>query len=327
MSEIPEIEETIPHEASGWLKLVLRLVITAALFYLIFRSVEFGSVLAVMKQLNPVWLLPALVMQLLSTLTASYRWYLIMHLLGFGQTLFYYIGSYFKGMLFNQALPTSIGGDAIRILDTGKLGKGHKEAFYGVFIDRMVGLAGLLLLNLLAILAGSLSLPKGIHILIGLMSAAGIVGVFVLMGLKKLDWLTRFKPTRMFHHISKRMEVIYHSANSALTQTALSLAIHLFAMAAVFSVGRSVGMTEDFSVFLVLVPPALLLTIVPVSLAGWGVRESALIGLFLLIGADKTVVLSMSLLYGVLLIAASLPGLYFYLKGHRHQPDTNGDTP
>jgi len=43
-----------------------------------------------------------------------------------------------------------------------------------------------------------------------------------------------------------------------------------------------------------------------------------MVGLFTLIGADKTMVLSMSILYGVALIVTSLPGLYFYLAG-KHQ--------
>lgn len=304
-------------------KILLRIIITAALFYLIFRSVEIKSVASVISQIDLLLLIPAVFLQIASTLVAAYRWYLIMHILDFGQSLFYYIGSYFKGMLFNQALPTSIGGDAIRVLDAGKLGNGHKEAFYGVFIDRVAGLSGLLLLNLIAIIASPDLLPRGIQWIITIIAVAGIFGVFVLLSLKHFDWLTRYKITRMFHHISVRINRVYHSAGSAITQTGLSLIIHLLAMACIFTIGRSVGLDLPFLAFLVLVPPALLLTIIPVSLAGWGIRESALIGLFLIINTetlpDKSVVLSMSLLYGILLIVASLPGLYFYVTGHTHK--------
>ena len=66
-------------------------------------------------------------------------------------------------------------------------------------------------------------------------------------------------------------------------------------------------------------PPALLLTIVPVSLAGWGVRETAMIGLFQYVNGDRTLVLAMSMLFGVMLIVAALPGLYFYITGHTHR--------
>ena len=65
-------------------------------------------------------------------------------------------------------------------------------------------------------------------------------------------------------------------------------------------------------------PPALVLTVIPISVAGWGVREGALVGLFSLIGADKAAVLMMSLLYGLTLIIVSMPGLVTYLKGRHY---------
>lgn len=300
-------------------KLAIRLVITALLFYLIMRSVDFRDVVDVIKQLDYMLLIPALLLQLASTLVAAYRWYLIMHILDFGQSLYYYIASYFKGTFFNQALPTSIGGDAIRVLDTGKLGKGHKEAFYGVFIDRVVGLSGLMMLNLVAILISPELLPYKLDWLIGLIAVAGITGVIVLLFLRKIDWLARFKITRMFHHISIRMNRVYHSAGSSLLQTALAVTIHLLVMGCIFLIGTSIGLDLPFTTFLVLVPPALLLTVLPVSLAGWGIRETALIGLFVLIHADRAQVLTMSLIYGALVVVSSLPGLYFYLTGHTHR--------
>jgi len=86
---------------------------------------------------------------------------------------------------------------------------------------------------------------------------------------------------------------------------------------AVYFIGIGVGLNYGLLTFLVLVPPVMLLTIAPISLAGWGVREGGMIGLFLLIGADKTLVLSMSVLYGLVLLAASLPGLYLFLMNRQ----------
>jgi uncharacterized protein (TIRG00374 family) len=305
-------------------KLFLRLVITVLLFVLIFRSldVDHQRLLDTLENINYGLLVPAVLLQVISTLVASYRWYLIMHILEFGQSLFFYIGSYFKGTFFNQALPTSIGGDAVRILDVGTLGNGHKEAFYGVFIDRVIGLSGLMVLNLIAIIISPdlhKLLPSGLLWVIALIASGGVVGIVVLLLLRHLQWLTRLKITRVFHHISNRLSRVYHSPGSVGIQTGLSLLIHLLTLGSVFFIGRSVGIDLPYLTFLVLVPPALLLTIVPVSLAGWGVRETAMIGLFQYVIADKTLVLAMSMLFGLLLIVAALPGLYFYITGHTHK--------
>jgi hypothetical protein len=88
----------------------------------------------------------------------------------------------------------------------------------------------------------------------------------------------------------------------------------MLAMTAFFILGRDMGLDYPLSVYLVLVPPVVLLIILPVSLAGWGIREGALVGFFLLIGADKARVVSFSLLYGVTALVASLPGLFVYLN-------------
>jgi hypothetical protein len=73
----------------------------------------------------------------------------------------------------------------------------------------------------------------------------------------------------------------------------------------------------SFEIFLIAVPPVFLLTIIPISLAGWGVREGAMVGIFMLVGADETKILAISILYGLLLIISSLPGSYFWVKSKR----------
>ena len=81
-----------------------------------------------------------------------------------------------------------------------------------------------------------------------------------------------------------------------------------------FAVGWALGLRYNLLTYVAIVPPALVLTVVPISIAGWGVREGALVGLFSLIGADNTVVLMMSLTYGMMLILVSLPGLVVFLR-------------
>jgi len=96
-----------------------------------------------------------------------------------------------------------------------------------------------------------------------------------------------------------------------------SLLVPLLALLAFFAAGRALGLRYDLVTYFAIVPPALVLTVIPISIAGWGVREGALVSLFSLIGADKTVVLMMSLVYGILLILVSLPGLAVFLRGRR----------
>ena len=299
-----------------------KLLVSLGLFILIFRAVHIREVLEVVRSLNPWLLVPALTLQILSALVAALRWYMIMRELDFRETAGFYIRSYFKGTFFNQALPTSIGGDALRVLEAAKVGGGKREAFYGVFIDRIVGLLGLLLLNLIAIFSKPVFLEQGypaVHYTIIAMALFGFAGVFVLTLLGDVKWLAGNRITKLIHDLSHRIRTVYRSGRTITLQTALSVIIHLLSMMTVYLIGRSIGLDYGLLIYLVVVPPVILLTIVPISLAGWGVRETGMVGLFLLIGAEKAEVLSMSLIYGLMLVAASMPGMYFFLLGRQQK--------
>ena len=295
------------------LKLIVKILITVAILALIARSIDLTTVFNVVRNMSPQYLLYALVMQLLSAALASYRWYLIMRRLQFGQGPLFYLKSYLKGSFFNQALPGGIGGDAYRVLECAALGNGKKAAFYGVLLDRILGLIGILLLNLLANIAHPGLLPAPIFHLLNAIALGGIAAVIVFAMLGKIDRFAGYKLTRHMHEISADLRRVYHDPSAIALHSVISVLIHFVSMLAVYFIGIGVGLNYSLLTFLVLVPPVMLLTIAPISLAGWGVREGGMIGLFLLIGADKALVLSMSVLYGLVLLAASLPGLYLFL--------------
>jgi hypothetical protein len=303
------------------IKLIIKIVVSLALLFFIVRNIDVQSVVDVVRGMQPEYLLLALAMQLLSAWLASYRWYHIMRRLKFSLGPLFYLKSYLKGTFFNQALPGGIGGDAYRVLETATLGHGKKEAFYGVFLDRVLGLAGLMLLNLLANIAYPDLLPRPIFHILNLIALAGLAGVLMFAMMGKIERFAHFKFTRHLHELSAAMRSVYRDGHAIFLHSVMSVLIHFVSMVAIYFIGIGVGLHYGLLTFLVLVPPVMMLTIAPISLAGWGVRESGMIGLFLLIGADKAKVLSMSVLYGLVLLAASLPGLYLFLmnrnKGER----------
>ncbi|MCF6280796.1 MAG: lysylphosphatidylglycerol synthase domain-containing protein [Candidatus Polarisedimenticolaceae bacterium] len=311
-------ETTQSSSEKRWIGALVRLIITGFIFFLIFRNVDFDAVSETIIGLDIYLLILGILFQLASTLLAGLRWCRVSHLLGLREKTLFYLRSYFKGFFFNQGLPTSIGGDAIRVLDIAKLGGRKRDAFRGVFIDRLLGLTGLLLVNLFANLLNPDLLPQEIFWLINLIVAAGISGFVLLNFIHRLNVLKRWRITTFVVAISSELNSIFSRLGEWFIQGGLATAIHLLSMIAIFFIGHSVGMEEGLLTFLVIVPPVVLLTLIPISLAGWGVREGAMIGLFGLVGADKTVVLSMSLLYGLVLVIASLPGLYVYLTANTH---------
>lgn len=294
---------------------LIRLLVTVSILAIILRSIDIRQAWQVMAHARPDYLLLALLMQFGSTAVSAYRWQLIMRNLGFGQTFSFYWDSYFKGMFFNQGLPASIGGDALRVLDVARRGFRKRDVLLGVAIDRITGLSALLLLTLVAYLVNPDLLPDQVYRPILWLLAAGVLGFSGLSFLGRLPWLGRHPKVAVLKSVSDRL--LQAVSQRRLLLLASSLLVPLLAMLAFFAAGQALGLRYDLVTYFAIVPPALVLTVVPISIAGWGVREGVLVGLFSLIGADKTVVLMLSVVYGILLILVSLPGLVVFLRGRR----------
>jgi uncharacterized membrane protein YbhN (UPF0104 family) len=300
------------------IKLLIRVVVTVTILTLILRSIDAQQAWKVLQHVRLDLLALALLMQFGSTAISAYRWQVIMHNLNFGQSFSFYWRSYFKGMFFNQGLPTSIGGDALRVLDVAGQGFRKRDVLYGVVVDRIAGLGALMSLTLFAYIFSPDLLPMQIYRPILLLIAAGLISLLGIFFLSQMSWLDHYPKLVILRIISDRLYQAFSSHRFQLVGS--SLLIPLLAMLGFFATGWALGLRYDLMTYFAIVPPALVLTIIPVSIAGWGVREGALVGLFSLIGANKAAVLMMSLLYGLTLIVVSLPGLVTFLKGRQHRP-------
>lgn len=295
----------------------IKLIITIVMFYFLFQYVDFENLINILAKSHGGTILIALLFQLGSTFIAAYRWRLIMRLLVFKESVSYYVQSYFKGSFFNQVLPSSIGGDAVRIIDLTQKGYDKKDAFYGIFVDRVVGLVGLLILNLLATILFFGAFDNDFSMLIIFITLSGISGFALLFHLEKITFLAHYKFLNLFHRLAKRLNNLYPERTLLLKHIAISVFVHLLSVLTIYALALSIDFHMPFQIFLIAVPPVFLLTIIPISLAGWGIREGAMVGIFMLIGADETKVLAMSILYGLLLIISSLPGSYFWVKSKK----------
>ncbi|NLZ16620.1 MAG: flippase-like domain-containing protein [Desulfobulbaceae bacterium] len=293
---------------------LFRLIVSLLLLFFIGRSVDWSAVTQAILALPSLVLVGALFLQIASACVAALRWQLVMRTLAIPASFFFYLASYFKGTFFNQGLPTSIGGDALRILDATRITTSKEKAFFGVLIDRLMGVAGLIILNFGALVLGGGILAFTAELSLGILLVLALLALVLLFFLARFSFFQRGGMLGMLGRLSQCFRQVNATPGLLLQQLGLSLLVHLLAMFAFYILASGLGLSYPFFVYLVLVPPALLLTVLPVSLAGWGVREGALVGLFVLIGAPRATVLTCSLLYGFNNLVASLPGLVVYLR-------------
>ena len=81
----------------------------------------------------------------------------------------------------------------------------------------------------------------------------------------------------------------------------------------IFLIAQGLGITVRFLDLLVLVPPVMLLAILPISFAGWGVREGSMALALALAGVSAEQSIAISICFGLALFASGLPGGVMWL--------------
>jgi uncharacterized protein (TIRG00374 family) len=283
-------------------------------FWFLSKKLDYSQLPELFYTMNYYLLALAIVFQFSSIAIAALRWKIVMRSLGFKGNFAFYQTLYFKGFFFSQALPGSVGGDAVRLLALKEQGYTLSDSLYGIFIDRVVGLTGLLLISLFALIFAPTYLTESIKYTVFLISFGGIAGFIVLLFIHKIFDFNKIPNLHIIDELSKRFFKVYESPKKASYQISLSILIHFLSLLCIYSISVAAGLGVGFDAFLCLMPLVILLTILPISFAGWGVREGAMVGLFSMSGASKEAIMAVSIAYGVILIASSLPGFYAWIR-------------
>jgi uncharacterized membrane protein YbhN (UPF0104 family) len=221
----------------------------------------------------------------------------------------------FVGLFFNQALPTGIGGDAVRAWRCRKLGIGLGAAMRSILLDRACGY-----LVLVAIYTASL--PRLLSILpearqrasVAAVLGAGLLGLLVLLC---LDCLPRamlrlgvIAPLAELSQESRRLFTHPRRCGIVLGLSILTIGLTILAFKLV---ANSVGSHLPLADWIMIVPPVSLIQLVPISLAGWGVREVVLVIALAPFGVPAETALATSVLLGLCLVIIGVPGGLLWL--------------
>jgi hypothetical protein len=112
----------------------------------------------------------------------------------------------------------------------------------------------------------------------------------------------------------RRVVFISKQAPEILT---ISLIVHLAGIVATWILARALAIDLPFVSCLLLLPPVLIATVIPISIAGWGVRENAMVIGFGLVGVTATDALALSVAFGLAQIVIGLPGGVLWLASGR----------
>lgn len=318
--------------------LLLRVVISAGLigYFLSTLAVDEGGIEEALQKIfrafshaSLEWLVPAFLLHIVGFSFISLRWKILLKAQGVDAPFIQLFQYYFMGAFFNTFLPSTIGGDTVRVVESRRLTGQTSTSLMVVVIER---LTGMIALGLIA--AAALFLKLAQHGSQGKASwgfVAVVLGGFLILVIFAhpkiaphiLNFTGKILPVKIqsFLEQSYRAAAIYYSHPCALfSALGVSFLFQLSIVTYYYFIARSLNQDPDPVDFLLKAPILVFLLMAVPSVNGIGVRTS---GFSRLLHFTKTVALSAEFIdLGIKYIYALCGGLVFLLK-RRVLPSTD----
>jgi len=286
----------------------IRVLVTLALLTVLAVRADWRDMGRTVGQVSPVSVLWALLIYGAAQLISSLRWAAFATHLGVSQPLAQYGRLYCIGMFCNLFLPTSVGGDVVRALRLGSVSGRPGEAAKSVLADRLSGLAILLLFATFALAFVPEGIPSGVRWTIWVTT---LVSACAALGCRHLPpGFARLPGVRFI--VESVVLLLDHPGTFVLT-TLLSIGVQGLNVMLVWVLGRSLGLPIPPLFYWILVPTVSLLTMLPLSLNGMGVREGATVLLLAPFGVSTGQAITLSVIWFMVMSAISVTGAIFYL--------------
>ncbi len=295
-----------------FLPLLVKAAVTGLLIFWSFRAVSLDAALDRIRDIDIRWMLAALAVLTLQVALQAIRWRSIVVACGNLLPNAAAVRLGFIAAFFNQTLPSTIGGDGARIWMLARGQKaGWRIATYSVLLDRVVGVFALAVL-VTACLPWTFSFVSDpiARIAVVAVAAGGVAGGMVFAALSALKG-TRIEHVWGLHHLiaaSTALRRLARPTRLVVFVAVASIVIHVMTVIAVWFVAQSIQAAVSFPQLLCLIPPIVMLATVPISIAGWGLREGLMITAFSLAGLGADDGLAISILFGASSFVVGLIG-------------------
>lgn len=293
------------------LLLLLKAASSIAILVIIAARTDFSKVGAAIASLRSEFFVAALATLILQTAVNAYRWTLVMSAQRVAIRLSAALPALYVGLLLNQCLPSYVGGDSYRVLWLYNQGNELGAAVRGVIIDRVSAMIALVLMA-----AASLPLTTGLvsdpafHAAMLVIVAGGVVATAAFVSLDHLPLPQRLAGRlRQLSQLAVSARATLFRPHPGVAVVVLALCIHVLSGVVLYLLATGMRIPLHLIDCLLLVAPIALLASLPISVAGWGVREGAVVAVLSVIGIPRESALALSLLFGLAALVNALGGL------------------
>lgn len=242
------------------------------------------------RQLSFTQILLGLALMLVSRIFVAARWYILLRSGGVGISFWNATALTFTGLFASNFLPTTIGGDVVRLAGAMQAGHDRAVCLASIMADRLVGMFGMLF-----------TVPFGLIPAWGTLSQQG-VGMMTVSAL--------FTRVQNFIKRTLRSFSIWLSQPLALFKSLVfSWGNMLFTFWTLYLLIEGLGSHVDFWLVAGLWSLSYFITLIPISINGYGVQELSLTFLLSKVaGLETTTSLTVAVMIRAFYLAASLPG-------------------
>ena len=227
-----------------------------------------------------------------------------------------------SGFFFEQVAFGFVGGDAMRLWLLHQADVPLRSAIQAIVVDRCLGLFGLFCLALVG-LPSLISLLTGYdweHVVIAglLLSCAGAA----VLALGVLAFARRLRQSPFVAEVIALLSAVIRGGGirrRLLAAFALALLTHLMNVLVFFLIGRDLGIGLSLSHWFLIVPSALLISMLPISAGGWGLREACFVVALASLGIRPEEAVLPPIIFGLGVLIVTLPGGLIWLANRKRK--------
>jgi uncharacterized protein (TIRG00374 family) len=298
-------------------RVVATLVFTGlAVAYLVWK-IDLGKTADVLRDTRPGWFLLAVAIMIGTAAPMALRWQWLLRAQSVQERFGWLLRAYFVSYTAGQVLPTSIGGDAVRIFETSRRHPGRTADMAAiVLLERGLGGAATVLLGALGFLLAIGRYDVGAYLWL---EGAFVAGTIVLLALffarSARPWLARAAPLLRAGRVERPLRAFYEGVHHFRGHMRLLVSVFAFTTAiqavrvlAIWATARAVGIDLGPRLYYVMGPLFFLVLLVPFTLNGFAVREAFFVSFLGSAGVAADPAFASGFLFFLVTVALALPG-------------------
>ena len=305
------------------LGLWLRVVVSAALLAVLISRIHPEDLLPARRHVSTVAFLAAgLLITGLGIVLSAWRWQRVLEVFDVRVPLRTLTGHYFAGQFVGNVLPSTVGGDVVRVSRTAPAAGSGSVAFAAVVLERLTGFIALPVLVFLGFLfrpslADNNSAWIAIAIACGTLVLLGVI--LLVVGHPRLAgrFAERDNWMRFIGAVHVGIDRLRHQPRDAFGILGAALIYQLSVVAAVFCAAKALDLSLPNAAVLAFVPAVAMAQTVPLSVSGFGVREGMLVLLLHPLGVSTSSAVALGLFWYGMLLVVSLLGAPAFAVGNR----------